>query len=170
MVKRMLKGVLLAVFGVGILAAAVLGPFSTYQDVQSHATTEAEIISAGIESDTELDEGEQETEYYPRIEYEYSVDGTDYSGERVFHSSQVNNEPGELRGKEFDARDDAADVVTTYEAGTDATLYYDPADPSVSYLEDPSSSLLLSTGVMVLFGLIAGGAGIGGAVGIVELE
>ena len=170
MVKQILGGILLTVVAVGLLAGAVLMPFATYQEVQSHSTTEAEIISADIKSATEVEEGERETEYYPRIEYEYSVDGTGYSGVRVFHSSQVNTEPGELRGKEFDSRNDAADVVNTYGTGTVATLYYDPADPSVSYLEDPSSSLLLSTGLMVVFGLIAGGAGIGAVLGIVDLE
>lgn len=103
------------------------------------------------------------------MEYEYTVDGTSYTDNRIYHPSQVESESGELRGKEFDAQSDAQDVVDRYETGTTATVYYDPDDPDVSYLEDPSNDLLVAAGIMGLFGLLAGGSGLGGLLGFVSL-
>mgnify|MGYP000468816490 CR=1 FL=1 len=170
MVKQQLSGLLLLLFGIGLAAGAVMGPFGTYQDVQSHDTTQATITSADMESATERDDGETEVEYYPRIDYEYTVGGTTYTDTRIFHPSQVNTEPGELEGKEFDSQSDARNVVDRYQSGSSATVRYDPDDPETSYLEDPSTDLLISTGMMGLFGLLAGGAGIGGLLGIVSLN
>jgi len=170
MVKQQLTGVVLLLVGVGVVTGAFLGPFSTYQEVQSHETTEAEILSSDIESATEQDDGETEVEYYPRIEYEYAVDGTSYTDVRVFHATQVENEPGELRGKEFDNENKAQNVVSRYQSGSTATVRYDPDDPELSYLEDPSQSLLTTSGMMGLFGLIFGGMGLGGLLGLVSLD
>jgi len=163
-------GVALVVIAAVFVGGVIMGPVSTYQEVQSHETTQAEIVQSGMESATEEDDGETEVEYYPRIEYEYAVDGTTYADTQVFHPTQVGNESGELRGKEFDSRGDAQDVVDRYESGTSTTAYYDPDDPSVSYLEDPSNDLLMTAGMMGAFGLILGGIGIGGLRGNIELN
>jgi len=170
MVKQQVGGVILLLVGVGLVAGAVIGPFGTYQDVQSHETTTAEITSSDMESETEQEDGETQVEYYPRVEYEYTVDGTGYTDNRIFHASQVNNEPGELRGKEFDSQSGARDVADRYQSDSSATVRYDPDNPETSYLEDPSNDLLITTGMMGLFGLLAGGAGIGGLLGIVSLD
>jgi hypothetical protein len=170
MVKQQLTGVVLLLVGIGVVTGAFLGPFSTYQKVQTHETTSGEILSSDIESATEQDDGETEVEYYPRIEYEYTVDGSSYTDVRVFHATQVGNEAGELRGKEFDSESKAQNVVSRYQSGSTATVRYDPDDPELSYLEDPSSNLLMTSGIMGLFGLIFGGLGLGGALGIVSLD
>lgn len=170
MVKQRLTGVGLVVFAVVLFTGAYLGPFGTYQDVQSDGTTQATVLTAEMESATERDDGETEVEYYPRVEYEYAVDGTTYTDDRVFHPSQVSNDPGELRGKEFDAQSDARAVLDRYRPGTAVTVYYDPADPPVSYLEDPSTDLLISVGLMGSFGLLAAFAGLGSVVGVVTWE
>ncbi|PCR91382.1 DUF3592 domain-containing protein [Natrinema ejinorense] len=170
MAKQQVLGVALILVAVGLIGGAVVGPISTYQEVQSHETTQAEIVQSQMESATEEEEGETEVEYYPRIEYEYAVDGTSYTDNRVFHPTQVENEEGELRGKEFDDMKDAEEVVYRYQPETTATVYYDPDDPAVSYLEDPSRSLLGAAGMLALFGLFAGGGGVGGLLGIVSLD
>jgi hypothetical protein len=170
MVKQQLTGVLLLLVGIGVVTGGFLGPFSTYQEVQSHETTEAEILSSDIESATEQDDGETEVEYYPRIEYEYTVDGTSYTDVRVFHASQVGNEAGELRGKEFDSQNKAQNIASKYQSGSTATVRYDPGDHELSYLEDPSQSLLQTVGIMGLLGLVFGGMGLGGILGLVSLD
>jgi len=170
MVKQQLTGVFLLLVGIGIVTGGFLGPFSTYQEVQSHETTDADILSSDVESATEREDGETEVEYYPRIEYEYAVDGTSYTDVRVFHASQVNNEPGELRGKEFDSQNKARNIAGKYQSGSTATVRYDPDDHERSYLEDPSRSLLVTTGMMGLFGLLFGGMGLGGILGLVSLD
>ena len=58
MVKQQLTGAMLLLVGIGILTGGFLGPFSTYQEVQSHETTDAEILGSDIESATEQEEGE----------------------------------------------------------------------------------------------------------------
>lgn len=170
MIKQQLTGAVLLLVGVAIATGGFLGPFSTYQDVQSHETTDAEIVSSSVESATEQDEGETDTEYYPRVEYEYTVDGTSYTDVRIFHATQVDNEAGELRGKEFDNQNKAQNVAGRYQSGSTASVYYDPDDPELSYLEDPSGSLLTTTGMFGLFGLVFGGLGLGGLLGVVSLN
>jgi hypothetical protein len=170
MVKQQVGGLVLLLAAVGLLGGAMLGPAATYQEVQSHETAEAEVVSSEMESATEQEEDETEVEYYPRVEYEYAVDGSNYADNRIYHPTQVENEPGELRGKEFDSQADAQDVLEKYRSGATATVHYDPDDPATSYLEDPSNDLLLTTGMMGLFGLLAGGSGIGAILGIVSLD
>ena len=170
MVKQQLTGVFLVLVGIGIVTGGFLGPYSTYQEVQTHETTDADIVRSDVESATEQDEGETEVEYYPRVEYEYEVGGERYSDVRIFHASQVTNEAGELRGKEFDAESDARDVADRYPSGSTATVRYDPDDPDVSYLEDPTSDILMAAGMMGLFGLLLGGLGLGGILGLVSLN
>jgi hypothetical protein len=170
MVKQQLGGVALVLFGIGLVAFGVIGPFATYQEVQTHETTEATIVSTGIESATEIDEGETEVEFYPRIEYDYTVSGSSYTDNQVYHPSQVENEAGELRGKEFDQRGQAEDVVNRFSEGKTVTAYYDPDDPTVSYLVDPSTDLLIATGFMGLFGVGLSGMGVGAVFGLVSLN
>ena len=57
-----------------------------------------------------------------------------------------------------------------WSCSSSATVRYNPDNPETSYLEDPSNDLLITTGMMGLFGLLAGGAGIGGLLGIVSLD
>ena len=170
MLEQRLTGVGLVVFAVVLFTGAYLGPFGTYQDVRTDRTTQATVLTAEMESATERDDGETEVEYYPRVEYEYAVDGTTYDDERVFHASQVSNDPGELRGKEFDERSDAQAVLDRYRPGTAVTVYYDPTDPATSYLENPSTDLLISAGMMGAFGLLAALAGVGSVVGVITWE
>ncbi len=170
MVGRRTKGAVMVLIGIGIIGFGVIGPFSTYQEVQTHDTTTAQIEQTGIESATELDDGETEVEYYPRISYTYSVDGRAYTNRQIYHPSQVDTEPGELRGKEFDQRGAAEDVVGRFPAGETAPVHYDPDDPTVAYLIDPSTDLLITSGFLGVFGLVLGGIGIGGLLGIVSLE
>lgn len=168
--NQQIRAVILLVVAAASVGGMIVGPASTYREVQSHETTQAKIVQSGMESATEEENGETEVEYYPRVEYEFVADGTAFTGNEIFHSSQVKNEPGELRGKEFDSRGDAQAVVSKYGNGTSTTIYYDPDDPNVSYLEDPSDDLLLTAGALGAFGLILGGFGIGGLRGMVSLE
>lgn len=170
MVQQRLRGGVFLIVGLAILSFAFVGPFSTYQDVQQDQTTEATILSSGMTSAEEVDEGETEVEYYPRIEYEYTVDGQQLTDQQVFHPSQVGNEAGELRGKEFDTQSKAQDVVDRFGEGATATVYFDSADPDDAYLVDPSTDLLISTGMIGLFGLLFGGIGLGGVLGIVSMK
>lgn len=170
MFKQQLQGGVFLLVGLAILGFAFVGPFSTYQDVQSHENTQATIVSSGMESAEEIDEGETEVEYYPRIDYEYTVDGERYTDSQVFHPSQVNTEPGELEGKEFDTQSQAQDVVDQYGEGETATVYYDDSDPAYSYLRDPSTDLLIASGGIGLFGVLFALIGGGGILGLVSLN
>jgi len=165
-----LGGVVLVLIGIGILTGVYLFPFSTYQEIRSHQQTDAEILSTDIEQAEEVEEGETEIEYYPRVEYRYTVDGETYTDTRIFHETQVGNEEGELRGKEYDERSDAEDIVQKYQEGSTGRVYYDPSDPSTSYLKDASGNLLLTTGIGGLFGVLALAGGIGGLLGFVDLN
>lgn len=98
------------------------------------------------------------------------MDGERYESKQVFHPSQVENEPGELRGKEFDTRRKAENVVDRFPNGATVTITYDPGAPANSYLVDPSTDLLTSAAIMGLFGLLFSGVGIAGALGRISLS
>ena len=85
------------------------------------------------------------TEYTPKVNYSYSVDGRKYEGDRLA--------VGHL-GVDFQSH--AKDVVMDYPKGKKITIYYMPADPSVSILEPGtqyvSSGLQLFGVVLIILG------------------
>ncbi len=159
-VSNAATGVVLVLVGVALIGGGYyLGVMQPQQVMDSVEETDATILSTDMEQATEQDDGETQVEFYPRIEYEYSVEGQQQTNDRIYHSSKVNNEPGELEGKEFDSQSDARDVLQQFPEGESVTVYYYPDDPGRSFLK-PVESRWLITGVMGLFGLLMIGAGV----------
>ena len=78
--------------------------------------------------------------YRAKVEYQYTVEGTTYEGDRVSFAGRVstNNEA------------DALEVIATYREGSKVAVYYDPADPEEAVLEPGL------TGMVFLFPVIGG--------------
>jgi len=91
-----------------------------YQDLQTSSweTTEGEVILSEISSGSEP--GTQK----PNIEYTYSVNGVNYSSNRI-HAFGGYSSSGSY----------ARDTVSKYPIGTELTVYYNPEKPSESAIE-----------------------------------
>ena len=66
------------------------------------------------------------TEYYPQIEYQWTVDGTTHQGRRY--------KIGTTHDK-YEDRDDARAAARSFVAGAPITVYYDPDEPSQAVLD-----------------------------------
>ena len=65
-----------------------------------------------------------ESTYYARLVYEFSVDGTTFTGDRVAYGDLVSNDPSHAQG-----------VVSRYPQGKPVTVYYMPGNPEECLLE-----------------------------------
>ena len=140
-------GALFASFG----ATALLRTF----EARSWTPTEATVLHAEVvRSRTHSSKGRSSTTYRPAIAYAYEVDGTRYEGDRfaaaTFSSSDL---------------DFARRAVEEHPAGSRATVWVDPADPSRSVFSDPHGRLSPVLYLFLLFPLVFVAIGIGLVVG-----
>lgn len=129
---RLFLGLLVAVafvVGGGYLWAAQSGPIDDYEPV------EATVISSEVVSGTEGDSK-------PAITYEYTVGG------RTYTSSNVLPGPGES------SAGDAHQIVDNHPEGKQVTAYYNPENPSESFLVK-KQDLFIPAMMIVLGGLVA---------------
>ncbi len=154
-----LFGVAFAVFA---LPFVLMGLYLLYIGVRkwriSGRRTEFEPVRARIlSSDLRKSTGGRSggVKWVPEIEYEFTVDGETYTSDSVWPG-------GDLAGTDEDHRQA---IVDRYPEGEVVEAFYDPRDPSVSFLENESrgvaSILLIVFGVgFVLAGLAAVGFGL----------
>jgi hypothetical protein len=91
--------------------------------IDTFEPTEATILSSEVGvNEGDADDGPT---YYPSITYEYTVDGQTYEGTNVL--------PGPGRTSKGN-RGWAETIVENHPEGETATVYYDPDDPSTSFL------------------------------------
>lgn len=119
---------------------------------------ETDSNTAGQKTTTQVDWGQetdpnrtgQETTYIPRITYEYTVAGETYTNDNLY--------PGPATSGSSD-KNEQQKMVQQYPEGETVEAYYDPSDPSHSFLENESRNRqAVATGVigagLVLFGLV----------------
>jgi len=89
------------------------------------------------------------TSYSPKIQFEYTVDGKQYSSDQL-------NASGEF----FAGRGKAQEVVDNYKRGKQVDVFYSPADPNVAMLEPGlTGGSFVVFGVGVLFSVVGLGLG-----------
>ncbi|MFT3890215.1 MAG: DUF3592 domain-containing protein [Anaerolineales bacterium] len=84
---------------------------------------------------------------YARIEYEYSVLGTNYVSNKISFS--------QLMGFDDTALGTAEEKVKKFPAGRSVTVYYDPQEPQRAVLETGGNSGLLILGGLFLAAALA---------------
>lgn len=86
------------------------------------------------------------------LNYEYTVDDTLYTGDKILADEQLNDGFHEFEQAELD------DYREKYSAGTKVEVLYNPDDPSESALETANNTGLVALGIGagVLFGLVTG--------------
>lgn len=90
-------------------------------DAQSWASTTGEITKSRVQVS-----GGEYTTIGHRIEYQYQVDGTQYSASQVHAGDKF---------YESYTSDEHYDLVDKYPVGAQVTVFYNPADPSQAALE-----------------------------------
>ncbi|WP_336338388.1 DUF3592 domain-containing protein [Haloarcula brevis] len=139
------KAVLYVLVG---LAIAGYGGFDYVQQteaVRNSVEVDATIVERGIETDSGTSSNPG-VEYEPTVAFEYTYDGTDYTGTKLY--------PADI-ARSYDSRSEAESVLEPYERGTRTTAYVSPDDPSDAFLKNETSSApIVAVGLGALFALL----------------
>ncbi|MDZ7689156.1 MAG: DUF3592 domain-containing protein [Halobacteriales archaeon] len=121
---------LLSVFGAFFVAPVFQHQVAVQENT---ATTTATVTATDIDVKTD-DEGDES--YSPVVTYTYTVEGETYENDNVF--------PGGFQ-RWRDSRSWAEGIVAEHDVGTEATVSYNPDDPTRAYIRNdglPSSWIL----------------------------
>ncbi len=113
------------------------------QESQRWLTTDGLItLREAAVSQTSDTSGNASASYYPRVEYEYTVMGTQYHGTRIAFGA-VKNYPQQA---------DVQAVLARYPEGATVAVHYNPNQPEDAVLEQsaPAANLALVIGVIFL--------------------
>jgi hypothetical protein len=101
------------------------------------------VISSSVESYQKHVDHTLTTFYRPAVEFSYTVHGLEYHGRQIKVGMDVDG-----------SQDYAGKVCAKYPLGSTIAVHYDPADPSISALENPTGATwivaLLSLGAFAI--------------------
>ena len=113
-----------------VLAGATIAFFGIRGLILSKAsvewpTAQGNVVESSVERRFSRDNDRQaKSTYHARLFYEFSVDGTTFTGDRVAYGDHGSNDPSHARG-----------VVSRYPQGKTVTVYYIPGNPEECVLE-----------------------------------
>ena len=144
-------GLVVVLLVVGLVAGVAGGTHVLQHNlaVQENHPSDATVESTGVDRRIiENDDGPDDYEYRPVVEYTYTVDGETYTNDNVF--------PGSFR-RWSDSRSWAESVASDYRAGQSVTAQYNPHDQSEAYIRNDGwpGGWLITVGyalLSVLFG------------------
>jgi len=112
-----LAGAIIAFFGIrGLLLSKASVEWPTAQGI---------VLESSVERQFSRDNSRRgESTYYARLFYEFSVDGTTFTGDRAAYGDRGSRDPSHARG-----------VVSRYPQGKTVTVYYMPGNPEECLLE-----------------------------------
>lgn len=142
------RGVLLPIL-IGLVIVGVGG--YVYVDegaaLDSGVEVDATVVGSDVEQRIRYDaDGDRRTVYYPRVTYEYSVDGETYRSSNLRAGL----------GRESMLESNARRTVERYPVGAQVTAYYDPENPSRAFLVAGRSSVPLIAGGLGAFFVLIG--------------
>ena len=109
-------------------------------------TTVGMITSSGYDTSSSVDfNGSPYTTYTANIRYSYTVNGNNYSSQRVYFSDI------------FNFGESASRAVMKYPRGETVQVYYNPDDPAIALLEKGISTMML---IFMIMAFAFSGAGI----------
>lgn len=95
------------------------------------------IISKGVESHS----ARRGVDYRPTVEFSYSYEQQEYTGEKIFPGTSVND---------FNTQEAARQQITNYTEGETTTAYVNPENPGNAFLKHQSTN---TPYIMTLIGL-----------------
>lgn len=156
---------LLLGLGILLLVGGVVGPYYTAEAAQGHETTEGTVLSSDVEVVFDQQAGERKN--YPVVEYEYTVDGQQYTNNRMYLQSGSCTPDETVCGvSEYDSNLQAVREANNYPEGETVEVHYDPDDPTTSYLESVRSFPSIEHIILGFLSIGATGLGIAGLLGL----
>ena len=137
--------------GFTFLAFGGIGVFVIYKAYRTRQQADAsqgwpavrgELTDARVDRSTDSDGG---ASYIPRLRYTYQVSGTTFTGDKItfgFHQS-------------YGSEAKAQAVLQRYPVGSNAMVYYNPANPGEAVLERAAGGFGVSLVIGIVFLLIA---------------
>jgi hypothetical protein len=123
-------GFVVVLLVVGLIAGAAGGTHVLQHNlaIQENQPTDATVESTGVDRRViENDDGPDDYEYRPVVEYSYTAEGKRYAHDNVF--------PGSFR-RWSDSRSWAQSVAGDYQAGQSVEAQYNPHDASEAYIRN----------------------------------
>jgi hypothetical protein len=114
-------------FSAAIIVVAGWGWWQTRRASRGWRPAPGRILDADLETTPDDDARESSPRHYPRLQYEYEVDGATYHG--------TSWRAGDTFVKRYLSAREARAVLARYRPGRRVTVYYNPADPGESALE-----------------------------------
>lgn len=118
-------------------------------------SVEGQIIGNRIKRAVQSDGDGTSISYNPEVYYEYQVDGTPFSGQRIAFGSEPS----------FGSKKKAEQFLAAYPVESSVTVFYNPEDPTEAVLSQTVSKmigsiiagiLLIVTGLFLLFHAVKG--------------
>jgi hypothetical protein len=110
---------------------------------KSWPATTGKILAAGIEPRRSHSDGGTSTSYYPVVQYEYTVNGQRYLGNRITFGMDVG----------YGWTGMAQRQIANYAPGANVAVFYDPSEPGNAVLErtgGTSSKILWVVAIFIL--------------------
>jgi hypothetical protein len=142
-------GVIFSVVGFCVVYFLGLPMLREAKASSSWPTSDGVVTVARVESKRERRDGKTRTMYSHHIEYRYTVDGQELTGDRVWTSDG---------GTSSSSSSFAKNTVANYPVGKEVKVHYDPAAPAVCVLEPGTTWVtylpLILGGVFFLVGMM----------------
>lgn len=142
MVGQELLGLLVGALG-GIMLFNAAKTFRASARRDEFEPVTARVREAELETDSGRTGGTSTT-YVPEVTYEYTVNGETYVDDNLYPGPATAGSSAEAEQRE---------ILNEYPEGATVEAYYDPTDPTVSFLENESRTRQ-ATGLGVLGGLL----------------
>jgi hypothetical protein len=143
------KAVLYIVVGLAIAGYGGYDYVQGTEAVRNSVEVNATITDRSIETDSGPSSNPG-VEYEPNVAFEYTYEGTDYTGTKLYPSNIE---------RSYDTRSEAESAIEPYERGTRTTAYVSPDDPDDAFLkQDTSSAPIVAVGLGGLLALLGTGA------------
>lgn len=130
------------------LAIVGYGGFDYVQQteaVRDSVEVDATITELSIETDSGTSSSPG-TNYEPTVEFEYTYNGTDYTGNKIYPANIEQN---------YDTQSGAESAIEGYEQGEETTAYVSPDQPDDAFLKNKTSNApiiaLVLGGLFTLF-------------------
>ncbi len=137
--KKLFLSLVFIVVGVGV---AILGNGVLKNAKQSTdwPAVEGKVISSEVERNQKRSNGKSSTTYHAEVLYDYVVEGTTYSGNKVVFGQGGSSNPASARS-----------IVNRYPRAKIVSVFYNPDTPDVSVLEPGAtwqSYIMLGLGIL----------------------